>query len=141
MKKLLLILIMLGAFSVSSMAQDLVAKTSRVYKVLGTATDTINKDEALTYKVYVPNFAKNVKYSVVQDTVSGPDLASTTTILSYSYDNTNWTNLDTLNVVGNTFGVGNLVQPYAQYIKFTITAVDSTAKVIPTLYILTEKGD
>ena len=132
---------MLWAFVASGIAQDLTAKSSRVYKVFGTATDTINKDESLSYTAYVANFAKTVKFSVSQDTLSGPDLASTTTILSYSYDYQNWTNLDTLNVVGNTFGISDLVTPYAQYLKLTITAIDSTAKVVPTIYLLIEKNE
>lgn len=141
MKKILLILFMLGAFAASGIAQDLVAKNSRVYQALGSATDTINKDEALSFTVYVPNFTKSLKLNVVQDTVSGPDLASTQTIIQYSYDFSNWTDIDTLNVVGNTYGNTAVLEPYAQYLKFTTTAVDSTAKVIPKLYFLIEKGD
>lgn len=140
MKRILLTIIMLGAFVASGIAQDLTAKSSRVYKVFGTSTDTINKDESLSYTAYVANFAKTVKFSVSQDTLSGPDLASTTTVLSYSYDYANWTPIDTLSVVGNTFGVGDLVTPYAQYLKLTITAIDSTAKVVPTIYLLIEKN-
>jgi hypothetical protein len=141
MKKLILVVVMMVAFVATGISQNLTAKTSRVYKAFGTVTDTINKDEALTYRVYVPNYAKYVKFNVVQDTISGPDLASTTTVLAYSYDNANWTNLDTVAVVGNTFGTSDLLLPYAQYLKFTITAIDSTAKVNPTLYFLIEKKE
>jgi hypothetical protein len=139
MKKLFLICFMLVAFVATNVAQDLSVKASRVYSAFGSAKDTINKNQSLTYTVFVQNYASVLKLSVVQDTVSGPDLASTQTIIQTSLDYANWTNVDTLNVVGNTFGTTDLILPYANYLKFTTKAIDSTAKVIPKYYMLIEK--
>lgn len=138
MKKLILLLFV-AMLSLNLAAQDLTASRTGIYIKLGGIKDTLSLNDSVIYSVFVPSYCESFKLQVSQDTVSGT--AKTRSIIQSSLDYSNWTEVDTVDVTGVNYGIGEYLNPRTQYVRIITKAIDNTQVVIPKYYMLINKKE
>ena len=149
MKKIMTILFSLILFmgvSFQTEAQTLVKSDQVIHY---TYDDTLIKDATFNVTYYIKDFAENARIQVVTDTMaSASDTVSIQTIVSRSMNNVDFHSGvgDTiLNLAvdssGHKSSTALLQSIYANYLKVTVKAIDSTQNAKVQYYLLFDKND
>lgn len=138
MKKIFLLIGLLFAV-VFVQAQDLTARTSRVYFAKGGTGDTLNLAGTNSYKIAVPNFATKLKVGVELDSLAGDPALQT--IIRTSLNYVDWTDVDTvLTTDTDDYEISTLLSPYTQYIEIETTGITNAQTSKYKYNILIEKN-
>lgn len=153
MRKLIAILGLLVLMISTSQAQSVTnaLKTINSDQVVNYVKQTdLNRNEYVVNTYYVPGFIKNARLTVQTDTVSAAtDLPKVRAIVMRSPNNSDWYSVagDTVTVTATTslgHAVGRtalLSNVYENYLKVTVTAIDSVQNTKLRTYLLIDKNE
>ncbi|MFA7362098.1 MAG: hypothetical protein WC139_13780 [Candidatus Kapaibacterium sp.] len=147
MKKLIFLIAFIGLISLNLQAQISVTADKVVHYIYG---DTLIKDATFNNTYYVKDFAVNARLTLVIDTMHlATDLPKVRAIVTRSVNNS-----DFYSVAGDTVTAsataasghkiatsGLLSDIYANYLKVTVKAIDSTQNTKVGYYLLIDKNE
>ena len=114
-----------------------------------TYDDTLIKDATFNVTYYIKDFAKQARLTLEIDTMAvGTDFPRVQAIVSRSMNNVDFHSVigDTISAVssiasGHKIATSGLLTVYENYMKITVTAVDSVQNAKVQYYLLIDKND
>jgi len=125
MKNVILLISAILMLALSAQAQEVV-RDDDVINEGGAVSDTLNKDDAVTYSYYVKDFAETIDGYFHLDSLSGSPKVIIKLEGSYNY--TKWYEIgnDTVTMTGATFDLRVTERSYKYaYIRATLSAIDN----------------